>query len=623
MLGSWLESSAIVQDQRTGQSRVLISIAAVSLFMLLLLGRVFYLQVISYHDFAARSTSNRIDIVPIAPVRGQIFDRNGVLLAENKVVTQIGIIPSQADDLDALLTDIGQIIPISAEERREFLKSVKRGSSHSMHTLKDFLIDDQIARFAVERFRLKGAYLNSELYRKYNHGELFSHVVGMMNRIDQEDLKQVNPARYRGLLHIGKYGVEKSNEEVLVGWPGFERVETNAHGHKIRRLSVEMPTSGKDVYLSLDYELQKKAFEVMGAKKGAIVALEPSTGKVLAMVSKPGFNPNDFGINSNAEKRTSWLTSEDSPLINRAIQGQYSPGSTIKPFLAIAAEEHGIAHHRIDCPGYYQLPDSKHKFRCWKSEGHGFVSLLEAVAQSCDVYFYRLARKLGIDEMYYYLSKFGFGDYTDINLESELTGILPSKEWKEYERNEPWYAADTVIMGIGQGAFTTTALQLANALAIIANRGAQFTPQVLSKLVDRQTAAEQLIEPQLARVLDLQAKSYENVIAQMEAVVHSDIGTAKRIRPGLQYKIAGKTGTVQLISRAQETEWDASKVPENLQPHGIFFGFAPTEQPKIVVVAIIENGRSGAAVAPLVRQVMDHYFMNAEYLGDQFAVAQG
>ncbi len=622
LFDGWMTNRIPVQLQRKSQFRLLLTVAVITLLMFVLLARIFYLQIISYTDFAALSANNRLEIVPIAPVRGRIFDRNGILLAENKVVTQLGIVPSHAEDLSALLSEISDVIPVSEEEEKDFIRTVKRGSPFDMHILKDNLSAQQTARFAVDRYRLSGANLKWEFFRDYVHGELFAHVVGMVSRIDKNDLEKVNPARYRGLQYIGKYGVEKSNENVLVGWPGFEQIETNAHGQRIRRLSQELPTAGRDVYLSLDFDLQKHAFEALGDKKGAIVALEPSSGRVLAMVSKPGFDPNDFGIDSTSEKRKRWLNSEDSPLINRVVQGQYSPGSTIKPFIGLAALEMGISELKINCKGYYQLPGSDHKFRCWKKKGHGLVSLTEAIAESCDVYFYKLAEILGIDEIYYYLSKFGFGTYTGVDLEDELTGILPSKEWKRYQRNEPWYLADTIMMGIGQGATTVTALQLAHALSIVANKGLKVTPQIISKIVDVENGEELIVQPQLDDVLDLEARNFETIIKDMEKVVHSQRGTARGMGNGLKYRVAGKTGTVQLIQRAQDKEWQASEVPEKFQPHGIFIAFAPAENPQILVSAIVENGGSGAAVAPIVRSMMDLYLVDkpSKTNGDQFAL---
>ncbi len=618
----WPANRFQTQLKQAGGSRLVLTVVAISVLMLVLLGRIFYLQVISYSDYVARSSNNRLEVVPIPPVRGRIFDRDGNLLAENIEVTQLGVEPSKVNDMIVFLDELSEVIPITAEERKSFLESVERGNSYDFHVLKKNLSDQQVARFAVDRYRFNAAQLQSELFREYTHGQTFAHVVGMVSRIDKDDLERVNPARYRGIHYIGKYGVEKSNENVLVGWPGYERVETNVHGQKVRRLSQELPVAGRDLILSLDIGLQKKAYELMGDKAGALLALDPRTGQVLAMVSTPSYEPNDFGIHSTSEKRTRWLKSTDSPMINRVIQGQYSPGSTIKPFFGIAAEELDLAEQKVNCTGSFQLTGSDHKFRCWASSGHGPVNLREAIAQSCDTYFYKLAQTLGIDEIYYYLSKFGFGSHTEVDLDNELTGLLPSREWKQYERNEPWYLADTILMGIGQGTTTVTALQLGYALSIIANRGIKVTPQIISKIVDHESGTETLIQPERYRVRDLNPKNFEKVIESMEQVVHGRKGTAHPISKGLKYRMAGKTGTVQLVQRAQDEEWDASKVPENLQPHGIFISFAPTDKPQILVVAIVENGGSGLAVAPLARSLSDHYLIEGQRLnlGDQVAV---
>ena len=598
--------------RKISRNRVLLSLIGMVFLLLILIARLAYLQIIAYSNYATLSTNNRVEIVPIPPVRGQILDRNGNLLAGNKTVYTLGIVPAHVADLDKLLDDIKKIIPVSESELKAFRKSVKRSSRFELQTLKDYLTDEQIGHLAVDRYRLPGAYISAELHRNYYSGEYAAHVIGRVSRIDEQDLKRINPVRYRGIQYIGKYGAELSSEESLVGWPGYERVETNAHGQKLRTLSQVLPTSGRDIYLTIDLGLQKVAYDAIGDNKGALVALEPATGRILAMVSKPSFDANDFGISAPPERLVQLLKGEQSPLLNRGIQGLYSPGSAIKPFLAIAANETQFSSAQVHCPGWYQLPGVKKKYRCWKKEGHGKVDLRKAIAESCDVYFYALARKLGIDEMYFQLSKFGFGHRTGVELENEVNGLLPSQEWKRKTLKEGWYKGETLITGIGQGAFSVTMLQLAHAVSIIANRGEKFTPQIILKSVDINTGVEDYRKPDLRGTIDVTTQNFEKIIDYMIDVVHGNKGTAKGISEGLQYKIAGKTGTVQVIQRASDVEWDAEAVPKKFHPHGIFMAFAPAEKPEIVIAVIIENGESGSSVAPIARTVMDYYLLNAK-----------
>ena len=607
--------------RKISRNRVLLSLIGMVFLLLILIARLAYLQIIAYSNYATLSNNNRVEIVPIPPVRGQILDRNGNLLAGNKTVYTLGIVPAHVADLDKLLDDIKNIIPVSESELKAFRKSVKRSSRFELQTLKDYLTDEQIGHLAVDRYRLPGAYISAELHRNYYSGEYAAHVIGRVSRIDEQDLKRINPVRYRGIQYIGKYGAELSSEESLVGWPGYERVETNAHGQKLRTLSQVLPTSGRDIYLTIDLGLQKVAYDAIGDNKGALVALEPATGRILAMVSKPSFDANDFGISAPPERLVQLLKGEQSPLLNRGIQGLYSPGSAIKPFLAIAANETQFSSAQVHCPGWYQLPGVKKKYRCWKKEGHGKVDLRKAIAESCDVYFYALARKLGIDEMYFQLSKFGFGHRTGVELENEVNGLLPSQEWKRKTLKEGWYKGETLITGIGQGAFSVTMLQLAHAVSIIANRGEKFTPQIILKSVDINTGVEDYRKPDLRGTIDVTTQNFEKIIDYMIDVVHGNKGTAKGISEGLQYKIAGKTGTVQVIQRASDVEWDSEAVPKKFHPHGIFTAFAPAEKPEIVIAVIIENGESGSSVAPIARTVMDYYLLNpkSKPQGDKIA----
>ncbi len=602
--------------KRVSQQRILIATVGVCILLLILIGRMVYLQVISYDVYSSLSLENRVQVVPIAPVRGQIFDRNGILLAKNETTFTLGVIPNKAQDLPVLISKLQQYVPISEQEIGNFQKSLKFNHRSSVNVLKEHLTDEQVAQLSVNYHRLPGTAIDPKLYRVYSSGELTAHVVGRVSRVDRSDLEKVDASRYRAIRYIGKYGVEQAQEDLLVGRTGYQHVETNAHGQKIRTLTTQTPRSGHDIYLTIDSQMQKVAFDAMGDHTGAVVAMEPKTGKILAMVSKPSFDPNVFGLDGDSDNRSRLLKDPSSPLLNRALQGNYSPGSTIKPFMGLALYENSLADQSYHCNGEFRLPGVKKPFRCWKKSGHGKVDLRKAIAESCDVYFYATAQRLGIDRIHEELSKFGFGQETGVELKHESKGILPSRQWKREALNEPWYHGETLIAGIGQGAMTVTMLQLAYATTIISNRGEKFVPYIVEQAVDINSGAVEKNLPRSLGNVDINPEYFDYVIPMMTDVVHGQLGTARRINNGLQYNIAGKTGTVQVIGRGDDEEWNPDEVAKQFHPHGIFIAFAPVEDPQIAVAAIVENIGSGSAVAPLVRGIMDYYI-----LGEDMAVA--
>ncbi|MDE0308477.1 MAG: penicillin-binding protein 2 [Acidiferrobacterales bacterium] len=616
-----IRESDYVRSRIIARGRVLLSFAIVGLFISILLGRLVYLQVIDYSNLSARSSQNRIEIVPIAPVRGRIYDRNGNLLAGNKTVFSLRIIPANVADIDTLLSDISAIVPVSENERQAFGNSLRVNSSFEPQILKYHLDDHQVGRLAVERYRLPGVVISADLHRDYTIDESFSHVVGHLSRIDKNDEQKLNRSRYSGLQYVGKHGVELFGEDLLVGWSGHERVETNAHGQKVRTLSQVLPAAGQNVYLTVDRDLQAVAYAAIGDRKGALVAMDPTTGRILAMVSRPSYDPDGFSVLSDRNMVLELLSSADSPLINRAVQGIYSPGSTIKPFMTLAGLAHSISNLQVDCPGFYQLPGVSRKYRCWKEVGHGRMDYRSATAQSCDVFYYELAKRLGIDRMSAFMSQFGFGEATGVGLQNEKPGILPSKDWKRKTLNESWYTGETLITGIGQSYFSVTMMQLAYATSIIANRGKQYKSQLIYRTVDVNTSQETIYEPELLGKVDISQRHFETVVRDMVEVVHGKKGTARAIGHDAPYTIAGKTGTVQLVQRAQDTEWDESKVASKHWPHGIFTAFAPAESPKIVVAVVVENGKSGSAIAPIARQVMDHYLLKTSQQASKNQIA--
>lgn len=609
------------------KKRVAISVAVFTILFLILVARLAYLQVISYGDYVALSTDNRVQVVPVPPTRGHIYDRNGILLAGNETAYRLAITPKHVADMDGLLGKIRNLVEITDDEITKFKRSLKISNPHSAIVLKDFLLQDEMARIAVDRYKLPGVSIITDLHRVYSSSVYTSHVVGTLSRIDQQDLQRLDSARYRGLQYIGKSGIEQASEGMLVGASGHEQIETNAHGRKIRVLSRVSPTTGRDVFLTIDLDLQKFAYDALGDVVGALVALEPSTGRILAMVSKPSFDANQFGIGGEQDKRTDLLTDEGSPLLNRAVQGQYPPGSTIKPFLAFAALEAGFGRRTVFCPGWYSLPNHTHKYRCWRSEGHGRTNLFDAIAESCDVYFYVLARSLGIDEMYYQLSKFGFGSLTGVELNYETPGILPSREWKQWAKQEPWYEGETLITGIGQGATVLSMLQLAHATSIIANKGHKYRPQLVLKEIDANSGEEFIREADLVEEIDVNKSYFDWVTKAMVEVAHGNRGTARKISEGIDYQIAGKTGTVQVVRRKQDEEFDLESLPKKFHPHGVFTAFAPANDPKIVVSVIVENGVAGSLVAPIAKEVIDYYLkmepVSEPSKGDSFAIVTG
>ncbi len=613
-----------IEQMRSLQFRVVITAAVLVGLVLILIGRLAYLQIISHQDFVALSTDNRVQVVPVTPIRGSIYDKKGHLLAGNETAYRLAITAKYVEDMDALIKQIQEIVSISDTDLTKFKRSSRFSSKHNAVVLKDYLLPEEMAKIAVERHKLPGVSIVTDLHRVYVDSIYTSHVVGTLSQIDKQDQEQLDPIRYRGIRYVGKSGIEQATENMLVGSSGHDQIETNAHGRKIRVLSHVAPIAGHDVHLTIDRDLQKLAYEALGDEVGALVAIEPSTGRILAMVSKPSFNSNQFGIGGEQEERSELLTSESRPLLNRSIQGQYPPGSTIKPFLAFAALEAGYASRIINCPGWYKLPNYSRKFRCWKEHGHGPMTLFDAIAESCDVYFYVLARELGIDEMYYQLSKFGFGTPTGVELLYESPGILPSKEWKQWTKQEPWYPGETLITGIGQGATVVSMLQLAHATATIANKGKKYRPQLILKTVDGMGHVN-IHEPELLEEIDFKKQYFDWVKEAMEEVVHGERGTARKIKEDISYRMAGKTGTVQVISRSQSVaELDLEKTAKKHHPHGIFTVFAPADDPKIALAVIVENGVAGSAIAPIARTVLDYYLQSDsdsnQPEGDSFAL---
>lgn len=581
------------------------------ILLLILISRLVYLQVVAHEHFTTLSENNRVKLQAIAPNRGLIYDRNGILLAGNLPSYKLEITPELVDDMLSTLAALEEIIHIRDIDRTRFEKLLKRKSRFEPIPLRFHLSDEEVARFAVDRHRFPGVDIQASLARHYPLGKLAVHALGYVGRIDENALKKIDTSNYRGTTHIGKTGVEKTYETTLHGKVGVQHVETTAQGRIIRVLKRTPPIPGQNLFLTLDSRLQAVAETAFGDFSGSAVAMNPKNGDILALVSLPTYDPNPFvnGIEYAAYKALQ--ESDREPLFNRALRGQYPPGSTIKPFIGLAGLEQGIAHQHSStyCPGFYSLAGSKRKYRDWKRTGHGTVDLDIAITQSCDVYFYDLALSMGIDRIHHYLTYFGFGMKTGIDLQGELPGLLPSPGWKRRKLGEPWFPGETVITGIGQGFFLTTPLQLAVATSVLANQGELVPPRIVS--ATQTTNSDELIPRQLKIPQTLTVndqKNWDTVIQAMVNVVHSPRGTARHIGEDSPYRIAGKTGTSQVFGLKEEEEYDAAKIARKLRDHALFISFAPVDDPQIVVAIIVENGGSGGKVAaPIARVIMDAY----------------
>lgn len=599
-------------EARLYKGRSITATLLVLLMLLILILRLAELQLLDHKHFTTKSMDNRVRVEPIPPTRGLIYDRNGILLAQNLPTHSLEIIPEQVGDIDQTISRLGEIMEISEADLKRFKRLKKQRRRFDSIPIRIRLNEDEVARFSVNRHRFPGVEIQAKLLRKYPLGEETAHVLGYVGRINEKELKTLDTSNYSGTSHVGKNGVEKFYEKQLHGEVGTRRVEVNAMGRAIRVLESQPPTPGANLFLSLDIKLQQEAIDSLGDENGAIVAIDPSNGSILAMVSSPSFDPNLFVNGISTRDYDALQKSPDKPLFNRALRGRYPPGSTTKPFIGLAGLElkRTTTGKKEVCRGYYQLPKLKHKYRDWKKWGHGPMNMENAIIESCDVYFYALANKLGIDRIHSFLSSFGFGRNSGIDISGEVTGLLPSQEWKRRTRGERWYTGETLIVGIGQGYFLTTPLELASATATLAARGLHSPPRIVDAI---QFSEDEQPKP----VLDINREqlpvvsthNWNHIIGAMTKVIDSPRGTAKGIRSD-KYKIAGKTGTAQVFSIKQDETYDEEKVAKKMRDHALFIAFAPTDKPKIAVAVIVENGGHGSSVAaPIARRLMDHYLL--------------
>lgn len=617
----------VYREQQAFRLRTLIAAAIVVLALGLVAGRLFWLQVVRFDYYAGLSQGNRVRIEPLPPDRGMIFDREGRLLAENTPAYQLTITREEIRDLDATLARMVALALLEESDLARVRQVLRTRRTFEAVPVRLRLTEEEIGRYAVHRHELPGVDLATRVARFYPYGPIGVHVLGYVGSISEDDLQRIDPADYFGTATIGKTGVERFYESSLHGTGGFREVLVNAEGRSIAdfgavsdQLRSKPSVAGADLDLALDIELQRIAEEAMAGRRGAVVALDPWSGDALVLASLPTFDPNKFarGI-STADYRA--LTSDpDQPLYNRVLRGTYPPGSTIKPLMALAGLESGMIapHDTKFCSGSFSLPNSSHRYRDWKKEGHGTVDMRQAVMVSCDVYFYNLAVSLGIQRIHDFMSKIGFGQPTGIDVEGERAGIMPSPAWKKnaFSRRDMqvWFPGETVITGIGQGYWNATPLQLAHATAVLATRGKHFRPRIVRAVRDPATGASSAREAEPLPSVELgNPANWEVIVNAMVAVTTGAQGTAVRAARGAAYTIAGKTGTAQVYSVGQKDKYDEKTVAERLRDHALFIAFAPAQEPRLVVAVLVENGGHGSSVAaPVARAIFDAYLAQAQ-----------
>ncbi|MBC3932087.1 penicillin-binding protein 2 [Undibacterium curvum] len=583
----------------------------------LLISRFIWLQVVKHDDYMLLADENRIDVVPVVPNRGLIMDRNGVILARNYSAYTLEITPSKIkQDMDTLIDNLAELVDIQPKHRKRFRKLLEDSKNFESVPIRTRLTDDEVARFIAQRFRFPGVDIQARLFRQYPQGDSASHVIGYIGRISQKDAELIDEredaANYNGTDYIGKEGLEKSYENLLHGTTGFEQVEVSAGGRAVRTLSRTPPMSGKNLILSVDIELQKVVEEAFGDRRGALVAIEPETGDVLAFVSKPTYDPNLFVEGIDQQSWNELNTSEDKPLLNRPLTGAYPPGSTYKPFMALAALELGkrTPNQAIADPGYFTF--GNHTFKDDKPGGHGMVDMYKSIVHSCDTYYYMLANDMGVDAMHDFMKPFGFGQKTGIDLEHERSGLLPSTTWKRNAFKKPaqqrWVSGDTISLGIGQGQNTFTPLQMAHAMATLANNGIVMKPHLVKIIEDPKTKERELTVPKESFRIPLKQENIDIIKNAMVGVVKE--GTSARVFANTEYQSGGKTGTAQVVGLKKNEKYDAKRMAARHLDHSLYIAFAPTDKPKIAIAIIVENGGFGVeAAAPIVRKALDYYLL--------------
>jgi penicillin-binding protein 2 len=612
-------------EQRLFERRALMAIVIIVALTLLLVGRLVVLQVMRYDYYAELSQGNRVRVEPLPAQRGLILDRNGAVLAENRPAFQLELVRERVPDVEDTLARLIDIGVLPADDFDDTLKLVKSRRGFESTPIRLRLTDEEIARFAVHRFEFPGVDIATRLTRFYPHGEHAVHALGYVAAISENDVKKLEKeeqiSRYAGTSLIGKLGIEASYEKELHGADGSRQILVNAAGRSVQRqgtltpdLRETKPLPGRDVITTIDLPTQLVGEQGLIGRRGAVVAIDPANGDVIAMVSTPGFDPNPFGRGLSTKEYSVLRDSIDVPLLNRAIRGEYPPGSTVKPVIALAGLAYGVTtpQRTRGCPGYFMLPGSSHRFRDWRPAGHGVMNMESAIAQSCDVYFYELATMLGVDHLSEFLSHFGLGAPTGIDIGGERKGILPNPAWKKARfknaADQVWFPGETVIFGIGQGYLIVTPLQLAHMTSIVASRGKSYQPRLVKAYREAGTGKIDPVPPKLLENISVVSPdNWKVAVNGMVRVMNG--GTGSRSQAGAQYQIAGKTGTAQVFTVAQNERYNEKELDERLHDHGWFVAFAPADAPKIAVAVLIENGKHGTAAAVIARRVLDQYLL--------------
>ncbi|WED22490.1 penicillin-binding protein 2 [Vibrio sp. JC009] len=602
------------------RNRAVVSFLGIVALVGVLIANLYNIQVNQYQDYKTRSNDNRIKVVPIAPNRGLIYDRNGKLLAENRPVYTLDLIPEKIKDIDGTILRLQEILEISPERIESFHKERRRTRRFKSVPLLTQLTEEQVAIFSVHQYRFPGVEVSAVLKRFYPYGEALTHVLGYVSRINDRDMQKLireeKEADYQATHDIGKLGIERYYEDVLHGKPGYQEVEVNSRGRIIRTLKYVPPVPGKDLVLNLDIDLQLYVYELLDNRRGSAVVLDPADNGILAMVSSPSYDPNDFVHGISGKDYRALLNDTNRPLVNRTTLGIYPPASTVKPFIAIAAlqEEVITPYTTRNDPGYWKIPNSKTKpFRDWLKWGHGRVNVTQSIEESVDTFFYQVAYDMGIDNLSKWMTKFGFGEYTGIDIHEESRANMPSREWKMDRHRTPWYQGDTIPVGIGQGYWTATPLQIAKATSVLIHRGEVMPPHLLRSTIDTsQTPSLHTLEPveTYPPITGVPDKFWDISIEGMYLVNHGKKGTARRAFQNLKYKSGGKSGTAQVFGLKEDEEYKAEELAEHLHDHALFTGFAPLEEPEIVASVVLENAGGGSSnAAPVVRKIFDHILL--------------
>lgn len=595
--------------------RTLVVFIAILIAIGILISNLYYLQISSFEKYQTRSNANRISVQTVPPNRGLIYDINGVILAENRPIYSLQVIVNKTKYLDQEIKELDQLLSFTEQEITNFNKKKKHTRSFKAIIIRDNLTAQEVAKFTVNQHKFKGFSIQASLKRFYPFGDAFTHVLGYIAKINTNDLQKIDQrgetARYRGTNYIGKLGIEKYYEDLLHGQPGQRQVEVDSWGRVIRTLSFTPPIPGKDLKLNINIKLQLKAQQLLGTNRGSVIVMSAKTGGILALVSNPSYDPNLFVQGISTKQYQALLQSKDRPLINRTTQGRYPPASTIKPQMALLALDTEVITEDtvIFDPGWWQVPGSKRRFRDWKRWGHGKVDVTLAIEQSCDTFFYDTSYKVGIDRINPFMRQFGFGEYSGLDIGEETKAIMPSREWKKARFKEPWYDGDTISIGIGQGYWTVTPIQLTKATAILARRGKVIEPRILNSISSANGEFIPDVKPTEPTITLKDDHYWDIALDAMNGVTSKSNGTARKAFKNTSYTVAGKSGTAQVINMKEDEKYDASKIKESHRDNAMFIAFAPFESPEIVTTVVLENAGGGSSnAAPIAREIFDEYF---------------